>query len=145
MQITWSSASLKTATVCTPSLRAVLMTLQAISPLLAIRILLKGGRSSVLPVGSSLAAAAAAAAPETRVDVLHARPRRAKHRTFTACVPPRSLLLNTASMRSWWQAYPCTATRKQLGTGLELLRALWGMRGNLNEFAAQTVRGVILY
>lgn len=82
---TWSSASLKTATVRIPILRAVFMTLQAISPLLAISSL-SIGRLSLLRSTFDPEAA----------DIL----RHAKACELMACVVPRSLHLANPNMPS---------------------------------------------
>lgn len=79
---TWSSASLKTATVRTPILLAVCMILHAISPLFATSILSKGRSSEQArrPAGSS--AAPAAAARDAVPDAARDTRRRVKHRTL---------------------------------------------------------------
>lgn len=81
---TWSSASLKTATVRIPIPRAVRITLQAISPLLATSSLSIGGVSLL---GSTAFDAEAA-------DIL----RHAKVCELMACVAPRSLHLANPNM-----------------------------------------------
>lgn len=81
---TWSSASLKTATVRTPILLAVRMILHAISPLFATSILSKGRSSEQArrPAGSTAAPAAAAAVRDGVPDAVWDTGRRAKHRTL---------------------------------------------------------------